>query len=61
MENDIIEGYLFGVDYFESSKNNFKIITLKITDYTDSIYVKVFTRDTTEYEDLKLSYMLEIG
>ncbi|MGI6325179.1 MAG: PolC-type DNA polymerase III [Bacilli bacterium] len=53
-ENDIIiEGYLFGVDYFESSKNNFKIITLKITDYTDSIYVKVFTRDTTEYEDLK--------
>ncbi len=55
-ENDVtIEGIIFGIDYFESSKNNFKIITLKITDYTDSMYVKVFTRDDEEYNYLKKS------
>ena len=49
-ENNItIEGYVFGVDLFESSKSNFKIITLKMTDYTDSILVKVFVNDEDEY------------
>jgi len=47
--NVTIEGYVFGTDYFESSKSDFKIITLKITDYSDSIYVKVFTRQEEEY------------
>jgi len=32
VDNIIIEGHVFGVDYFESPKTNFKIITLKITD-----------------------------
>ncbi len=50
--NITIEGYLFGTEYFESSKSDFKIITLKITDYSDSIYVKVFTRAEEEYKRL---------
>ena len=52
-DNITVEGYVFGVDYFESSKTDFKIITLKITDYTDSIYCKVFARGEEEFGDLK--------
>ncbi len=59
-ENDVtIEGYIFGVDFFESSKTDFKIITLKVTDYTDSIYAKVFVRDSEEY--IRLSKELKKG
>ena len=47
--NVVVEGFVFGTDYFESSKTDFKIITLKITDYSDSIYCKVFVRDPDEY------------
>ena len=50
--NVVVEGFVFGTDYFESSKTDFKIITLKITDYTDSIYCKVFVRDDDEYARL---------
>ena len=50
--NVVVEGYVFGTDYFESSKTDFKIITLKITDYSDSIYCKVFVRDAEEYQRL---------
>ena len=50
--NVVIEGFVFGTDYFESSKTDFKIITLKITDYSDSIYCKVFVRDDEEYQRL---------
>ena len=51
--NDVvIEGKVFGVDYFESSKSDFKIITLKVTDYSDSIYCKVFAREEEEYKAL---------
>lgn len=50
--NVTVEGYVFGVDYFESSKTDFKIITLKLTDYSDSIYCKVFVRDDEEYTRL---------
>ena len=52
-DNDVtVLGYIFGVDYFESNKTNFKIITLKLTDDTDSIACKVFTNDEAEYERL---------
>ncbi len=51
-DNIIVEAFAFGVDYFESSRSDFKIITLKLTDYTDSIYCKVFVRDTDEYQRL---------
>ena len=44
-----VEGYVFGVDYFESSKTDFKIITLKLTDYSDSIYCKVFCRGEDDF------------
>jgi len=57
--NVTIEGYVFGTDYFESSKSDFKIITLKITDYSDSIYVKVFTRSDEDYG--KLVKSLKVG
>ena len=50
--NVVVEGQVFGVDLFESSKTDFKIITLKITDYSDSIYCKVFVRDDEEYARL---------
>ena len=46
----IFEGEIFGVDLFESSKNNFKIVTLKITDKTDSFLAKIFTKNTDEYK-----------
>lgn len=51
--NVVVEARMFGVDYFESSKTDFKIITLKITDDTDSIYCKVFVRDSEEYKRLQ--------
>ncbi len=51
--NVTVESYIFEVDYFESAKTDFKIITLKVTDYTDSIYCKVFVRDEEEYQRLK--------
>jgi len=43
---------IFGVDLFESSKNNFKILTLKITDNTDSYLAKFFTKDSNEFSRL---------
>ena len=50
--NVIAEGEIFGIDLFESSKTDFKIITLKLTDGTDSIYCKVFAREKDEYKRL---------
>ena len=48
-ENNLnVECEIFGIDVFESTKTNFKIITLKITDYTDSMYAKVFLTDSDE-------------
>jgi len=59
-DNDVtVEAYIFATDYFESSKTDFKIITLKITDYSDSIYVKVFTRSDEDYG--KLVKSLKVG
>ena len=49
----VIEGKVFGVDIFESAKTDFKIITLKVTDFSDSIYCKVFERDEEEFKRLK--------
>ena len=52
VENINIKGCIFGIDYFES-KSGYKIITLKVTDYTDSMYVKMFTKDEDEYALIK--------
>ena len=50
--NVVIEGKIFGVELFESTKTDFKIITLKVTDFSDSIYCKVFAREEEEYKRL---------
>ena len=49
MDNITVKAKVFGIDTFESSKSNFKIITLKLTDKTDSMYCKLFTKDDKEY------------
>ncbi len=58
VENINIKGCIFGIDYFES-KSGYKIITVKVTDYTDSIYVKMFTKDDDEYSLIKK--LLKVG
>ena len=57
--NVIVECYIFGTDIFESSKSNFKILTLKISDNTDSIYSKVFSKDASEFA--RLCSLLKVG
>ena len=52
VDNITIKGSIFGIDYFES-KSGYKIITLKVTDNTDSMYVKMFTKDDDEYTLIK--------
>ena len=47
--NVVFEAKIFDVSLFESSKNNFKIVTLKITDKTDSFIAKIFTTNKDEY------------
>ena len=49
-ENICIEAEIFGIDSFVSSKSEYKVITLKVTDYTSSIYVKVFTTSKDDFE-----------
>ena len=53
MDNVTVEAKIFGIDIFESSKNNFKIITLKITDGTDSMYCKIFCREEEDFTKYK--------
>ena len=52
VDNVTIEGMIFGIDMFEA-KSGYKIITLKVTDNNDSIYVKMFTKDDEEYSLIK--------
>ena len=47
-----IEGNIFGNETFEPASKAFKIIKLKVTDYTDSLICKLFTRDDEEYNDI---------
>jgi len=49
MDDVAVEAKVFGKDIFESSKSDFKVITLKLYDGTDSIYCKVFCRDTNDF------------
>lgn len=50
-EDVTIEATVFGVEYKETPKIN--IITLKVTDGTDSIYCKIFERSQEEYAKLQ--------
>ena len=52
-DNVSIEAYVFGIDLFESSKSNFKIFTLKITDFNDSMYAKLFVKDQSDFDFYK--------
>lgn len=52
-ESVTIEGEVFGTEEFEPSSKAFKILTIKLTDYTDSIYCKIFSRDEEEFASLK--------
>ena len=58
VDNITTHGMIFGMYMFES-KSGYKIITLKVTDNTDSIYVKMFTKDTDEYARIK--DLLKVG
>ncbi len=53
-----IEGELFGIDIRET-KTDLVIYTLKITDYTDSIYGKIFVNG--EEENKRISKLLKTG
>ena len=55
MDNVTVDAKIFGIDTFESSKSNFKIITLKITDGTDSMYCKIFCKEDAEFNKYKKS------
>lgn len=52
-ESVTIEGEVFGTEEFEPSSKAFKILTIKLTDYSDSIYCKIFSRDEEEFSSLK--------
>ncbi len=51
-EGIVIEAKVFGNKEFVPSSKAFKILTLKVTDYTDSILAKIFVRDDEVYDDL---------
>ena len=48
-DNVSIEGYVFDLDVFESSRSDYKIFTLKITDFNDSMYAKIFVKDVDDF------------
>ena len=50
--NVIVEAYVFGVEEFESTKSAFKILTFMISDNTDSIYAKFFTKDKDDFKNM---------
>ncbi len=50
MNNVVIEAYIFAdVDVLET-KTGLRILTLKVTDFKDSMYAKVFVHDDEEYK-----------
>ncbi len=50
MKNIIIEGFIFGIDTME--RENINIITLKISDKSNSMLAKIFKRDKEEYKSV---------
>ena len=52
-DNVSVEAYIFGIDIFESSKSSFKIFTFKITDFTDSMYAKLFVKEQSDFDFYK--------
>ncbi len=65
-DNDVIvEAYVFGIDVRDISNKNLKIITIKISDNTDSIYCKIFSKDDNEsnllLDNLKIGDWVKIS
>ncbi len=50
--NVVIEAFIFALDIINTSKENLKIFILKLSDKTDSIYGKIFSRNEEEIADL---------
>ena len=50
--NIVLEAKVFGIDNFKSQKSGYTIITLKLTDYTDSIYCKIFIKDDASADNI---------
>ncbi len=48
----VIEAKIFGIEEFVPQSKAFKILTLKVSDNTDSIFCKIFVRDDEEYANL---------
>lgn len=59
IDNVTVEAKIFDMDIFESSKSNFKIITLKLTDGTDSMYCKIFCKEDEDFQ--KYTKALKVG
>ena len=57
--NIVIEAYLFGMDEFSSSRSSFKILTLKISDNSDSLLAKIFTKENDDFNKYKKN--LKVG
>ena len=49
-KNILVEAYVFGIDTLE--KDNINIITLKLSDRTNSILAKLFKKDKEEYREI---------
>ena len=56
--NVTVEANIFGMDLRET-RTDLRIITLKITDYTDSMYAKIFIQGDTETDRIKK--LLKVG
>ena len=51
--NVTIESYIYADPEIIETKTDLKIITLKLTDNTDSIYAKIFVNDEDEFKSIK--------
>ncbi len=54
IKNIVVEAYVFGIDTMEHEKIN--IITLKISDKTNSLIAKIFKKDKTDYQNAKKDF-----
>ena len=53
--NITVEAFVFGIEEFSSNKSNFQILTLKISDKTDSILAKIFCKEEEDFNKYKSS------
>ena len=51
--NVVIDAYMYADADIIETKTDLKIITLKLTDNTDSIYAKIFVNDEDEFKSIK--------